>query len=248
MQLSRDAHEAFKQHVIARHPEEACGLLIDNQYYACTNVHPEPTKAFRISGAERLDKELQIGPIQAVLHSHPYDVLQSQQFYKNKYNPAWPSVCDQENFMAGSEPWGIAASDGQGISDLVWLTDEPRSFERRQFEWFTSDCYAVVRDWYTINTEIRLPNFTREWEFWRKGLNIIEDGIKSIPFAKVLPTEKAQKGDMPVFAMGSQIINHVSVLSSDNMMLHCFPFVHYYVHEVPWGKWKHRAKYVVRFT
>jgi cell wall-associated NlpC family hydrolase len=249
MQLPNDAYQAYRADVLAKYPEESCGLVIGGNYYSCTNVHEEPKGAFRIARTEQIALELQHGAIQAIMHSHPYDISKSSDFIKGQYNPAWASIADQRAFMDGDVEWGIVSTDGEGVSDIIWLTHEPKSLEHRQFEWFTSDCFALVRDWYHQNTEIRLPNFTREWEFWKKGINTIEDGWKTIPFARKLPTEKAQVGDMPVFALGNkEVINHVGVIVADNQLLHIFPNKGYFAHTTRWDVWRHKARYVVRYT
>jgi proteasome lid subunit RPN8/RPN11 len=247
--ISNDVLTQFKADVLARYPEEACGLVIADKYFPCTNVHEEPTKAFRIAGQERVSLELKHGPVQAVLHSHPYDIKQSSQFLKDKYNPAWASVPDQTSFMNDTCDWGIVATDGQGISELVWLSNEIQPYDtKRHFEWFSWDCYAIVRNWYILNRNLVLPNFTREWEFWKKPINTIEDGIATIPFAKKIPTEKAQVGDTAVFAVLGSVVNHVGVICGDNELLHIFPDNGYYAHVTRWDRWKHKAQYVVRFS
>lgn len=250
MELTNDAYQSFKAHVLREFPLEACGLLINGAYYECKNIHEEPKGAFRISGEERIRLELKYGSTQAVLHSHPYNITGSAEFLKNKYNPAWPSVPDQQGFMSDTVDWGIVASDGKGLSEFVWMSNEPKPLERRQFAWFTDDCFSIVRDWYALNTDIRLPNFTRPWEFWREPINnVIEEGLATIPFATKLPTEKAQVGDAVAFAVvGSPIVNHVGVIVGENELLHIFPNEGYYAHTVRWDLWKHKARFVVRFT
>jgi proteasome lid subunit RPN8/RPN11 len=252
MQLSHETHNAFKEHVLRDFPNESCGLVIDGQYYPCKNASETPRKTFKIKGEERLSLELQHGPIQAVLHSHPYLPNDAQRFYADKYDPSWPSVFDQKNFIEDNCDWGIVSSDGDGISEIVWLSQKPVSLEKRPFAWFVSDCYAVVRDWYSLNTNIQLPNFTRPWTFWKNSLNTREDGIQAIPYSEKLPTEKAQVGDMVVFALaGSKVPNHLGVITGSNELLHVFandkPGALYYAHTVRWDKWMSRARYVVRW-
>lgn len=246
MQLSDDALKQFKADVLARYPEEACGVLIADTYYPCKNVHPEPTKMFRIE-RERLELELQHGPIQAVLHSHPYELAKSKWFVKAHYNPAWPSEADQRGFIDDNVPWGIVASDGEGISEMVWLTEEVLPIASRSFSWFTADCYSLVRDWHKENTGIILPNFTRKWGFWREGINTIEEGILKIPFATKHPTENAQIGDVAVIAEGgSEVVNHLGVINGNNTFLH--QWVERYAQENRWDVYARTTRYVVRFT
>ena len=252
MILSDETKTAFRDDVLKRFPEEACGLIIGDKYYACTNAHEKPREQFKITGKERLSLQLAHGTVEAVLHSHPYGPADGQRCYREKYNPAWPSVVDQQQFIDDTCDWGIVATDGDGISDFVWLSQQPKSLDSRAFEWFTSDCYAVVRDWYSLNTNMRLPNFVRPWEFWKNGINTIEDGIATLSHAERIATAKAQVGDMVCFAVaGSKVVNHLAVIVGDNKMLHIFaseqPGALYYAHEVRWDKWKSRARYVVRW-
>lgn len=249
MILTNEAQQAFTQDTIKRWPHESCGLVIANAYHACDNTHPEPTKYFRIEPQQRIDLECIFGTVQAVLHSHPYELMQSRQFYQAKYNPAWPSVPDQQGFIDDTADWGIVASDGQGISDFVWLSQSPVPMDKRQFSWFASDCYAIVRDWFALNTDTRLPNFTRDWEFWKKGINTIGDGIQTIPFAKVHATVHAKIGDAVAFQLGgSPVVNHLGVICGENEMLHIFPDKGYYAHTTRWDRWAPRARYCIRFN
>ena len=251
MVLTNEAQQQFREHVLAEYPTgEACGVVIGDAYYQCKNVHPEPKGAFKFLNTELIGLQNTHGTVQAVLHSHIYEPKQSQQYYKDKYNPAWPSVADQQGFLRSDCDWGIVASDGKGISDFVWLSHQPRSFERRQFAWFESDCFAIVKDWYALNMNIDVPNTTRKWEFWKDGSNTIEDHLDhlaSIGFLTKLSTEHAQVGDTAIFQVaGSPVPNHVGVIVADNTMLHTFPNEGYYAHTTEWHKWSSKAKYIVR--
>jgi proteasome lid subunit RPN8/RPN11 len=243
--LTDEALKQFKEHVLAEYPKEAVGVLIGDKYYPCTNAHSQPELHFCLDGKERYQKEAKYGPIRAILHSHPYKLSESKHFYTEKYNPCWPSVDDQNSYLNDDVPWGIIATDGEGFSELIWLTDN-LPLAKRQFAWFTADCYACIRDWHRDNTGIVLPNFTREWQFWKKGINTIEDGIATIPFATKHPADQAQIGDVAVFAVGgSEVINHLGVITGGNDFTH--QFVEHYVITTGWNLWRPKAKYVVRF-
>ncbi len=263
MILTPEAQEEFKADVLKRYPEEACGLVIGGKYFACTNSLPDIKDvnqrlgAFRISALERQTLVTANGPVQAVLHSHPYNIKGSRKFLTDAYNPSWPSVADQECFLADNCDWGIVASDGEGISEFCWLTNETPSLEKREFSWFTADCYTCIRDWHILQGRKDIPNFTREWEFWKKplntpGANVIEDGINTIPFAERIATEKAEIGDVAVFSLGEhERVNHLGVIIGSNEMLHQYQGRTedtLFAHTVPWQKWAHRARYVVRFN
>jgi len=236
----------FKEHVLSEYPKEACGVVINDVFHPCINAHDTPETNFRITGLAVFELERKHGKVQAILHSHPYKLEESMQFAKDYYNPAWASVSDQQAFMDGSVPWGIVATDGEGISEVEWLTEEVKPFERRSFAWFSADCYALVRDWHKLNTGIILPNFTRRFNFWTEGLNTIEDGIRTIPFAEIIPTEKAQIGDVAVMAIRSDVVNHLGVISGNNEMMH--QWLGRYTEVARWDRWANQTRYVVRFN
>ena len=84
----------------------ACGVIANEQYFPCKNVHEKPKEYFRIDGKERLAINLQHGQIEAILHSHPYELKKSHSFLIDRYNPSWPSVADQ---FAGSDAVVVTA-------------------------------------------------------------------------------------------------------------------------------------------
>jgi proteasome lid subunit RPN8/RPN11 len=250
MILSQSAHNKFIEDVLKRYPEEACGVVAGDNYHACKNTHSEPTLMFRIDGRDRFDMERKHGPIQAILHSHPYKLAGSKEFVKNEFNPAWPSEHDQAGFIADNVPWGIVASDGEGTSEMTWLDEgEIKPFEGRRFAWFTSDCYTCVRDWHRLNTGIVMPNYTRKWNFWLERINTIEDNLAMLPNATKYATEKAEIGDIAVLELGGhQVVNHLGVISGNNEFLHQFAGENNYAQVARWDLWQHKTKYVFRMN
>jgi cell wall-associated NlpC family hydrolase len=245
MLLNHETIEAFKDHVLKCYPEEACGIVQNDVYIPMKNVSEDPLHQFEIDGSERFELE-KIAPIQCILHSHPYKLADSKKFREDHYHPVWASVTDQESWMNDNVPWGIVATDGEGISRFEWLEDEMKPFDKREFSWFTADCYTCVRDWHRDHTKIIAPNFTREFGFWLKGQNTIEEGIQTIPFATIHNVADAHIGDIAVFAIGQTVVNHLGVISGQNQILH--QFVERYPEHARWDVWSKRAKYLVRFN
>jgi len=243
--ITQEAHQAFIDDVLKRYPEEACGFIIGDNYHPCKNIAAEPNLHFEIDGDQRFELEQDYGSVNAVLHSHPYKLEDSQHFENNKYNPTWPSLGDQLGYLADDVDWGIVASDGEGVSQITWLTSEIQPIESRKFSWFTADCYALVRDWQTINRGITLPNFTREYEFWNKGQNIIEEGIATIDILERIDTDHAEIGDIAVFdTFGKGIVNHLGVVTGSNEMTH--QWLDRFAEVARWDHWRKHCKYVVR--
>ena len=248
MMFSAAVINEFKKDVLAKYPNEACGVIAGQRYIPCANTHETPTMQFRIDGKERMAVERQYGRVEAILHSHPYDLMKSRQFIDDQFSPAWPSVPDQAGFIADNVPWGIVASDGVGISEVTWLDEDTIApFAGRQFAWFVADCFTCVRDWHRLNTKIVLPNFTREWGFWKKGINTIEDNLHRTNGVRY-PTSKAQVGDVAVLRIaGSPIVNHLGVITGSNEFLHQWAGT-FYAHFSPWNVYAVKAAYVLRFS
>ena len=214
MKLTTEAHSAFVADVLARYPEEACGLLVDGHYIAVPNVAETPLQTFRIDPVEVANARA-TGVLQAVLHSHPYELSKRQ-----RWPAQWPSTKDMEGWMAGTVPWGICATDGEGTTELVWLDDVERApLIGRQFIHGVHDCYAVVRDWFFINRGIALINVARGIDWWNKGEDLYEVNFERAGFIEV-PLETAQVGDVVLMQYRAKVINHAAVVSGPNQILH----------------------------
>lgn len=234
---------AISEHAKARYPEEACGVIIAGVYHECRNVHETPTEHFKLDGAEQFDLIQKFGEVQAIIHSHPF--IKATQ-YRRGSDPAWASLGDQRGFLLGNVPWGIVSCDGSSTSEVNWLDDaETKPLLSRPFSWFTADCYTLVRDWHRINTKITIPNFEREWAFWEKRQNIIEEGMRTIPQAVIIPKSQAQVGDTAIFdTFGRGIVNHLGVICGNNQMIH--QWAGKFSEISRWDQWANKAKYVVR--
>lgn len=222
MKLSDQALKDFEKHVLAEYPKEAAGLVINGNYIPCTNVHEEPTKHFRIDPAEVVIQRTQ-GTLQALLHSHPY---RSTDVYKDGYRPEYPSAGDIDHFNHWGIPWGIAATDGGGLSQMVWLDDQNRPpLYGRHFVWGVQDCFSLVRDWYKEVKGIDLYNVPRAWGWWNdaNAPQMFEEWFAKMGFS-VIPNKEATIGDVALMRMGDRhaasVINHCGVIVNHNTLFH----------------------------
>jgi proteasome lid subunit RPN8/RPN11 len=222
LKLPNQVYKDFEKHVLAEYPKEAAGLVINDIYVPCLNVHEEPTKHFRIA-PEQMVLEQTMGRLQAILHSHPYS---SNSVFTDGYRPEYPSASDIDHFNKTAVPWGIVSTAGKGLSDLVWLDDNNRpELYGRLFIWGTQDCYSFVRDWYWINRQINLPNVPREWCWWNKPEqhNFLEEHVMKAGFS-LITTKEATIGDVALMRMGDEraagVINHVAVITNHNEISH----------------------------
>lgn len=215
MKLKKSTVSKFEKDVLARFPQEACGLVVDGNYIPVPNSSPEPTSTFRIDPLH-LVKASAMGEVQAVLHSHPYDKAKRQ-----KYPPEWASQEDMVHWLANPIPWGIVATDGEGISPFYWLEDDrAKPLVGREWVHATADCYALVRDWFWQERGVDLPNYARGLGWWdRDGPGMIEENFRAAGFTPIT-ADKVTVGDCLLMRYGTRIPAHCGVVVSTNEVLH----------------------------
>jgi len=215
MELNPLARADAEQHFIDVYPREGCGVVIKGTFYPCINAHPQPTEHFTIGATELLELSATHGAVEAVLHSHP---IHKSRIYK--WPAEWPSQHDQEQCLKGSVPWGIVSTDGENLSDWVWIDDSViAQLEGREFQHGIYDCYSIVRDYYRLNQGVTLPYYPRQMDWWLKGENLYLDNFKSAGFAEINIAE-ATTGDVLLIQVGSPVPNHAAVLIDPHTILH----------------------------
>ena len=214
MQLSPEAHAAFSKHAASEWPRECVGFIVNETYIPIPNSSPDPSKSFLIDPVHWVKASL-MGPVQAIVHSHPYDKTAMPMW------PAeWPSTADMKQWMRGTTPWGIAACDGEGISQLVWLDEaNPEPLEGREFIHGINDCYSLIRDWFRLNKQVTIPNFARGIEWWLRGEDLYSGNFQKAGFIEINP-EDAVIGDCLMMKVASPVINHAAVITGNNEILH----------------------------
>jgi proteasome lid subunit RPN8/RPN11 len=214
MQITQEAQDAFSAHAVKQFPEEACGVLVDDKYIPCTNAAHEPRFDFKISSQELAEIKVKYGKVQAVLHSHPYHGTAQD------HPPEWPSEHDLDSWIKSKKPWGIAATDGQGISRMVWLDDKnPEPLIGREFIWGKNDCYSLIRDWFKLERNVTLPNFPRAWKFWEHRIALYDDNFAKAGFVEIKPDE-VQVGDCCFMRLHGQFAGHAAVITGPDQILH----------------------------
>jgi cell wall-associated NlpC family hydrolase len=214
MNISPQALQDFTQHVLKDFPSEACGLIVDGNYTPCPNSAPDPSSDFVINPVHYV-KASALGTVEAVLHSHPYD-----KNFDHRWPKEWPSTPDMQSWMKGTVPWGIAATCGEGLTQLVWLDEaNPQPLMEREFIHGINDCYSLIRDWYRINKDITLPNFARGIEWWYAGQNLYEENFEKAGFYEI-NLEEATVGDCVMMKAAAPVTNHAAVIVGPNQILH----------------------------
>lgn len=221
MELSQKIQEDWKAHVLAEYPKEAVAYVINDELFTVPNAADDPYRTFAISALEQFEAR-KVGEIQALLHSHPYKIEDSASF---SYDPRWPGTADMKAWLADTIPWGIVSTDGEGLSQMVWMDDKnPEPLIGREFIHGINDCYSVVRDWFRLERGIVLMNFARGMDWWylpdgEEGCNLYEDNFEKAGFKEVR-LEDADIGDVVLMNFFNDKISHAAVIVKQDVILH----------------------------
>lgn len=180
--------------------DEVCGLIIDGaRLWRCRNVHPDPTRNFRIADRDWLEAEA-AGEITAVFHSHPEPKLVL-------------SGADRTAQLATGIDWWLSST-----GTLRKFRPVPHLLGRR-FIHGETDCYTLFRDAYHLSG-IDLPDFERTSGWWLRGENLYLKNIAANGFHEV-GFDSIQPGDVIIRrAFPESDPCHAMVWLGDNTILH----------------------------
>lgn len=194
----------MKAHALNEFPMECCGLVIEGDYHACTNVTHDPHKGFRFSPA---DASL-IKYASHVIHSHVA-------------GDDWPSRLDMEQQIETGIPWGIVLTDGKKANDpFFWGDSLPmQPLLKRGFRHGVADCYALLRDFYRTYRNVTLPVYPRDQEWWASGENMLNDLFEDAGFSEI-EFSQLEWSDVVIGRVLGPVANHCAIYQGNGLILH----------------------------
>jgi len=197
MQISQDAHNAIRRHALSEYPREACGLIVDGRYIPESNHAVNPEISF-----EMLPEPGLLDRACAVVHSHTVDPATR---YRQTKDPRTPSETDMQQQMALGIPYGITATDGHWIDELVWLGDRDIApLLERPFISGIFDCWELARDWLRLNLGVEPPTIAREHDWLNKPNNYFLDMHEGAGFRLIHGIENFERGDVVLMTLGRE--------------------------------------------
>jgi proteasome lid subunit RPN8/RPN11 len=223
-------------HAKEEYPKESCGLIVDDYYMPCNNVHEEPEDYFRIDPKDSL-RAHKAGEVRAVVHSH-------------KMAHGWPSMEDMEMQIESKLPWGIVAIRGNGSTEgpYYWGCKElwpKQPYEGRPFIYGAMDCYSLCWDYYMQEFEIEMPIVPRRWGWWDDGENVFVDEAFKCGLVQVT-LDEMQPGDMIYMSVSisNGIANHSAIYLGNNLILH--HLINRLSRKEPFVNWRDNVTHVFR--
>jgi proteasome lid subunit RPN8/RPN11 len=217
----------------ARFPDEACGLVVGGEYVPCDNCARDCETDFAIDPRDYLAAG---DELQAVFHSH------------NNYPHL--SALDMRAQSATAVPWGMAnLVDGVPAGPVAWWGDQlplgGRDLLERPFVHGCWDCYGLVRDWYrAFRPERPLPDVARDFGWWNRGADYLVAGVRDAGLSLVPEGEDPAVGDVVLFKIRCETVNHCAVFIGGGMLLH--HLFNRLSRREPAGPWLRRAVGVYR--
>jgi cell wall-associated NlpC family hydrolase len=145
---------------------------------------------------------------QAVVHSH--------------INYPHLSKDDMSRQRAMNIAWGVAfINDNKKDGIHFWGGDtEVQDLEERPFIHGLYDCYSLISDFYNSILNIELPIIARENLWWSNGNNLFEDHFVNAGFSEVNDKDDFKIGDVYLFKIKGDVVNHCAVNVGNGTMLH----------------------------
>ncbi len=206
-------------HAKAAWPQESVGVIAGGDYHPLQNIHPAPQEGFLTAPEDYVRVEMEIGPIEAVVHSHPHKGESCPRLY--------PSAADMQGQLDSAVPWGIISCDAGRAWPVQWFGDQCPipPYEGRTYIHGIQDCYSLIRDYYRLDLGVILKEFPRDWQWWESG----NEDLYSLGFAKtgfkVIPLSQARPGDVFLAKLGraalrNNITNHGGIYLGNEEILH----------------------------
>lgn len=205
MILTDTQYEQLQREAIAVYPLEAVWhLTTKSGLRLVDNISATPEHAFEVRKADTT-RSLKEGLL-AVIHSHPD-------------GPACPSEADMSSQIACGVPFAIIVSGHDSAGDYFEWGGAREDLHDRPFRHGVTDCYALIRDYYSVELGITLPDYAREWEWWQQGGNLYLDGVEAAGFVPV-PVDEIQPGDMLLATLRGGVPCHAAVYLGNELILH----------------------------
>jgi proteasome lid subunit RPN8/RPN11 len=194
---------AASAHAKAVYPHEAVGIVAAGRYERLVNLSATPGLEALLSDADLLAVAERAA---LFYHSHPD-------------GPACPSEADMR-YQAQLDIPFVIQTWPEGDTFCFGDTLEGAPLLGRAFRHGVHDCYSLIRDWYWLKRQVRLPHEPRDWEWWNRGRTIYTDGLAGAGFEPIPVAEATREGDGLLFNLRNATPMHAALVMTPDLILH----------------------------
>ena len=203
MKLTVKLKKAILAHAEQCYPGECCGVIVGKEYIPCRNIaqHQQQFEIHHEDLANAEDK----GEILAYVHSHPDGSAQ-------------PSQVDLVQMNLHKKPW-VICSYPDGDIQLHKPTGYQSPLVGRNYFHGLQDCYSLIRDFYSREYGIPLPDFERSDKWWEDANHqpLYLDNFGKAGFVEV---DTPKRGDVLLCRVGrTEHVNHAVIYLADDASL-----------------------------
>jgi len=204
---------ALRLSALVEYPRECLGYVDRaGAYVPLQNVAPDPEKHALVDRAV-LRRLLVSGDLRALCHSHPG-------------GPDCPSESDGRAQIELEVPFIIVSTNGQATTEPFAFGDQlldDAPLVGRSYRHYVSDCYDLIRVWWRREHGVWLPQYPRNWEWWRDDTPGEKDLYRRY-FADAgfheIDRSEVRHGDCWLGAIRSPVPNHAGVYLDGGLALH----------------------------
>jgi len=239
--LTDDIKSAITQHYHDCYPRECCGVIVNDEYIACTNIATDDAQ-FEICPRD-LVRASKRGAIVAYVHSHPDGSTDA-------------TMPDRVQMAHHNLPWVITNGAEFAIHNA---TDYQAPLLGREYHHGLLDCYTLIQDYYARELGIALGDYSRVDRWWEsaKAASLYVDNFKAEGFVEV---DNLQPHDVLLCRLGrTEHVNHAAVfigdghltseqtpsVVGDNLILH-HPYNRESLREIYGEQWQQRTAMIIR--
>lgn len=185
-------------------PEEMCGFIVDNDFIPVDNIADDKTKSFKINIKDYIKYN---DRIQCIMHSHDnYPHLSKE---------------DVENQIRSNIPWGVVFLKNKMVDNVVFYGDslEIQDLIERPFIYGVYDCANLMRDYYRLNGINLKRIIPTNYLWWLNEDSYFEKYYEEFGFY-VIDKSELRDGDMVLFQIQSNVINHCGIYLNNGILLH----------------------------
>jgi len=213
IQLNDVQKEKINFNTLVCYPYEMCGILTEDDFIFCPNIHENPKTNFKISPKDLLPY---LGKVKAIVHSHCKDSKTQEVF-----DIRTPSVSDLEGQTLSGVSWLIVSCNGSTVSSPLEFPRQPsNNYIGRPFIWLINDCYTLVQDFYFFELGISLPNHKAKTDYRDiRTLNgLFDDFIVEYNFRPRHEGEPVVTGNLLLLNHKGSVRNHLGIYNKGKVI------------------------------